>query len=137
MWNPDLTVLGNRTFWKCTIALFKEQKKCDSEICTFLHILAHLLSSKERLCNRSFCHTFEKSNKKCDRTITLLKRATKKCSHSIALLKRATNKCDRTIAFFEKSTKKCDHTNAFWKEHQKVLSHNRLLKRATKSVIAQ
>jgi len=45
----------------------KRAKKCDLEILTFLHIFAHSLFSKERLC--------EKGKKKSGRTIALLKRA--------------------------------------------------------------
>jgi len=40
-------VPSNRLFWKCAITLSKEQKKCDSEIHTFLHIFSHWLFLKK------------------------------------------------------------------------------------------
>jgi len=85
--------LGNRPFWKCAISLFKEPKKCDSEIRTLFDIFSHSLFLKDWLCvcflkcsfilfkraivGLYFFRTFEKGNKKCDRTIAHFKRATK------------------------------------------------------------
>jgi len=85
------TGLGIRTFWKCAIALFS----------TFSHIFAHSLISKERLCNCSFCRTFEKSNKKVRlHNCTFEKSDRKMLSHNLT---------------FEKSDKKWSHNRTFVK----------------------
>jgi len=58
--NTSNTGLGNRTLWKCAIALFNVWKKCNFEIRTFC---AHLLFSKELLCDCTLCRIFEKCEK--------------------------------------------------------------------------
>jgi len=65
--------------------------------------------------------------KKCNCTITLLKRVTKKCDRTIALFKRATKKCDRTIALFKRAPKKCYCTIALFKWQKSAMA---FLKRA-------
>jgi len=106
--------LGNRTLWKCAIALFNVRKKCEFKICTFFthfcqfsiferaivrsQILSNIWKVRKKV--RSHNHTFSKNDKKCDRKLALFQRVTKKCDCTFAFFQRATKKCDPTFAQF-------------------------------------
>jgi len=62
------------------LLLFFAFKKERMVIHTFSLVFAHLLFTQEPLSNYSFGRSFQKSDKKSDRLIALLKRATKKRS---------------------------------------------------------
>jgi len=80
----------------------KSEKSAIRKFTLFPHIFAHPLFLKERLCDRYFGRSLQKSDTNSDRTIDLLKRATKKGDRTIALLKRAKMcdepKCECAIA---------------------------------------
>jgi len=68
------------------------RKKCDLEIGIFLHICSFKKSDR----------TFEKCDKKCDRTVALFRR--KAQSHN-GTLEKSDKKCDRTIALLRRASK--------------------------------
>jgi len=75
---------------------FKSAKKVRFGNSHFLHIFAHSLFLKERLCDRFFIMLLKSATKSA---IALLKRATKKCNRTIALLKRATKNAIAQLHF--------------------------------------
>jgi len=73
-------------------------KKCDFKMRTFF---AHPLFSKELLCDRTLCRTFEKCKKVWSHIRTFLK---------------SDKMCNRTIALFQRATKNAIAQSLFWNE---------------------
>jgi len=110
--------LGNRTFWKCVNL---NLKKCNLEIRTFIAdfctfalfqrvIVRSLVLKCEKFAIWKFCWHFF-----C--TFALFRRAIVQ-SHFLCTFEKCDKKCNRTIALLRRATKSAIAQSHFWKEQK-------------------